>query len=115
MGGQYQGWRGPSMSSPPSHDAPRGGGIDSFLVEYEYRVGGSAYRDVVKATEQQARSARVGQTLTITYNSADPDRSIGTSSAEAKRDKKMARPVVYVVIAFFWGAALWSLMAARNA
>jgi len=94
---------------------PQRGGIDSFLIDYEYRVGDSAYRGVVKATEQQAKSARVGDALTVTYNPADPGRSIGTSLAEAKRDTKMAGPVIYVVIALFWGAAIWSLMAARNA
>ena len=177
MSGQYQGWQGPSMSSTPMNESPRGGsvgdrvavtiirpvlmlgvaiamtvvlprmlgdrqafvdgiskggrtdvgyvteatrkpqrgGIDSYLIHYEYRVGGATHRGVVKATEQQARAARVGQTLAVTYNPADPGRSIGTSLAEAKRDVKMARPVIYVVIAFFWGAAVWSIVAARNA
>lgn len=59
-------------------------------------------------------SARVGQTLTVTYNPADPGRSIGTSLAEANRDVKMSRPVIYIAVAFFWGVALWSLLAARN-
>ena len=93
---------------------PQRGGVDSFLVEYEYRVGGSAYRGVVKATERQATSARVGQTLTVTYHPADPGRSIGTSLAEANHDVKMSRPVIYIAVAFFWGVALWSLLAARN-